>query len=307
MIRRKYIICAPEYSGSTGIRALYRLRDELEKSGCDAFIFQYTGLSGDETKARFVSRITREMRQNDIVVYPETVHGNPLNFHRVVRWVLYFPGKNGGETHYHPGELVFTWAEEYYPGVPELRFNMLDRSLFYKGNEVRDVNCYFVYKGTFRDIPEIKDCIEITTAWPPTRKELADLLRRTKILYSYDWYTLLSDEACMCGVDVKLVGAHDIVDYTGMIGWVSTEKEESEFVAAFINMSQKMNDSGEFKCSNKLPFFWHWLNKINRNLLRRESLGAFLEVTFLDGTGEALARVVSRVSDFSKKGLRRVL
>ena len=39
MERKKYIICAPLYSGSAGVRALYMLRDILEKKGFDAKIF----------------------------------------------------------------------------------------------------------------------------------------------------------------------------------------------------------------------------------------------------------------------------
>lgn len=89
-----YVIYAPPLTSSAGIRALYRLSVELEKRGLSAPILCYKKTDGYHC----INAFTKEMQENDIVIYPEVVRGNPLGFFRVVRYVLYYPGKLGGDT-----------------------------------------------------------------------------------------------------------------------------------------------------------------------------------------------------------------
>lgn len=44
--------------------------------------------------------ITEKEKENDIIIYPGTVSGNPLEFQNVVRWILYYPGIIGGDKKY---------------------------------------------------------------------------------------------------------------------------------------------------------------------------------------------------------------
>lgn len=44
--------------------------------------------------------------------------------------------------------------------------------------------------------------MEITRQWPATRPELAELLKQTRILYTYDNYTALTTEASRGGCKV---------------------------------------------------------------------------------------------------------
>lgn len=47
---------------------------------------------------------------------------------------------------------------------------------------------------------------EITETWPPTRQGVADLLKRCQVFISYDNFTALTDEAYLCGCQVRIIG-----------------------------------------------------------------------------------------------------
>src|SRR3990170_3968015 len=102
MKKAPYIIMAPPYRNSSGgVRALYELRNHLESSGYEAKIFQ----GGDAPS-------------NAIVIYPETVSGNPMKARTVVRYVFNYPGLLGGDSSYDSAELIFTFSPAYYPTAP---------------------------------------------------------------------------------------------------------------------------------------------------------------------------------------------
>jgi hypothetical protein len=50
-----------------------------------------------------------------IAIYPEVISSNPLNANKVIRWVLWFPGGNGGAKawEYNPKDLIAC----YSPGI----------------------------------------------------------------------------------------------------------------------------------------------------------------------------------------------
>ena len=157
MERKKYIICAPLYSGSAGVRALYMLRSVLEEKGFDAKIFCLSENPQNDLSV-FTNKITNDNRKNDIVVYPEIVFGNPLVCRNVVRYVLNYPGYLGGDKKYRDRELLFSWSETYLKDVPLLRFDMIDRSLFYEDKTIKDTNACFVHKGaSYQELSEVAD------------------------------------------------------------------------------------------------------------------------------------------------------
>lgn len=250
--KKNYIICAPPYGKSAGVRALYVLAESLMKEGFSVFIFP-CALYKDGFY--YIDKITDEMRTNDIVIYPEIIMGNPLRFKNVVRYVLYYPGRHGGASTYHHSEQIITWDENYYPHVPVLTFPLTDIKLFYNDNSPKLHNCYFVYKGTFRDVPEIHNAIEITMDFPALREDLGKLLRSTDILYSYDDKTALLDEAVACGVNVKIITQDNIIDFKDNYHeYVALTKEQ---LANFIEITQKMDYQGEIEifrvsCMRKL-------------------------------------------------------
>lgn len=235
---KKYIIWAPAYAGSNGIRALYKLYDLLKERGYETFIY-----NTEENKNQdylFISEISPEMRQNDIVIYPEIVCGNPLQFQNVVRYVLYYPGENGGTEKYYEGEQIFTWSSAYYADVPVLFLSGIDRKLFCDEKLQKTQNCYFVHKrGKWKEVSELEGCVEINMSYPETRTELAQLLKTTDILYSYDDCSALLEEARLCGAKVKIIEEIGFKDYTTEEPFDSEELNHQ--LTEFIDITQSMN------------------------------------------------------------------
>ena len=188
----KYVIISPPYTKkSAGIFALYELQRHLILAGERAIVFNVGGpitLPGD----------------NDIVIYPEVIPGNPLNAKNVVRYILNEPGKLGGDTEYDEKELLVAWDISLvkYSGGMKLRIPLTEKELFYDHGKERLFDCMYIGKGEYTHVPEIDGCTEITKAWPKTREGLARLLNMTNTLYTYDDRTALSEEALMCGCNV---------------------------------------------------------------------------------------------------------
>lgn len=242
-MKREYIIWTPPYCGSAGVRALHKLavtlRDHGQRVGLWSWGKRQPGFD-------YVECVTPEMRENDIVVYPEVVTGNPLRIRNVVRWVLYFPGKNGGETQYHPSEKIFTWLRCYYPNVPRLLPDILDRRLFFDAGLPRTQDCVFVHKnGKWRDAPELEGLTEITMQWPQRREELARLLQTTGTLWSFDAHSFILDEAYACGAQIKILTQDGSFDYTPKLIF-SQEVFEKE-LNVFITLTQAMDYKGELQ------------------------------------------------------------
>ena len=243
-MKKDYIIVALKYSKSNGIRTLYRLADALVSRGYNAYMF---APASDEINCNFLTKITKAMKQNAIVVYPELIYGNPLNFNNVVRYVLYYPGKLGGEKKYNSQELIITFSSMYYQNVPVLSIPCLDKNIFYKDDSIKkDIDCYFVYKGgKWKKIEEFKNMVEINKNYPAKRQDLGDLLRRTKTLYSYDDHSLLLDEAIECGCKVKIVRQDGFEDYvSNYSNLVNNFDDQIEY---FIKITQELDNKKAYK------------------------------------------------------------
>ncbi|MDL2207705.1 hypothetical protein LJC09_04810 [Desulfovibrio sp. OttesenSCG-928-F20] len=210
--KKRYIIHAPPLSKSTGVRMLYTLYEFIRNRGFEAFIY-CTGEHRGYFQFITDAELDKHTRLNDIVVYPESVPGNPLRFRRVVRYVLYYPGKMGGDKSYHPKEVVFTWTPMYYK-THQLFFPCVDITLFRDEKLPKTQDCYFVHKGgKWKDIPEVEGLLEINMSWPTSREELARILKTTGTLYSYDAASLINTEASLCGAKVKIVTQNGFEPY----------------------------------------------------------------------------------------------
>ena len=244
MPKKDYIIVAPKYCKSNGVRTLYRLAKGLEAKGYKVYVF---AAPSDEINCNFISKVTKEMRKNAIVVYPEIVYGNPLGFQNVVRYILYYPGRLGGQKEYFKNELLISYTAEFYKDVDIMCFPCLDRNLFYKDDTVKDVDCYFVYKkGKWKEIKEFENMIEINPSYPKTREDLSKLLRRTKTLYSYDDCSLLLDEAYACGCSVKIVTEDGFKEYISKYNEVFKDTHQQDMqLENFIQKTQSMNYQGK--------------------------------------------------------------
>lgn len=138
-----------------------------------------------------------------IVVYPESVVGNPLGAERVVRWLLNKPGTfSGGRTGYSADDLYFYFQAAF--DDPTLNpdcdaqlmliwVNPIYRDLGLPG---RAGSCYMLRKGAGRPIVHPPDSIPID--------ELSDaqkvcVLNATERFYCYDLYTFYTNYAALCG------------------------------------------------------------------------------------------------------------
>jgi len=199
----RYVIIAPTYNQKTaGIAVLQELQKWLIKSGKDAII------PNININAPYA------IQDDDIVVYPEIIPGNPLNAKRVVRYILNVPGKLGGTTEYDSREILVAYTKDFsrhsngiYLEIPIIEDFFTNRGL------ERTVDCFWVGKGRNTHHPATKGCIEITYQWPRKRRELAELLNRTRVFYSYDDCTHLLTEAMLCGCAIKLIKNDELVDH----------------------------------------------------------------------------------------------
>lgn len=247
MSKRNYIICAFKFGPSNGIRVAYKLYEELEKRGYNVYMF---APMSSERKCKYISEVTPEMQENDVVIYPEIISGNPLMFRHVVRWILYYPGYHGGNHFYDETDMLFTFEKEFYEGADLLTVDGIDTSIFYEDTSIEKViDCYFVHKkGKWKEFEEFRSMTEINMHYPQTREELGNLLRKTRTLYSYDDHSLLLEEALMCGCDVKLVTESGFKDYAS--SYKDLVKNIDKQLDNFIKITQHHEYNGEVKKRN---------------------------------------------------------
>ena len=215
-----FLIIAPAYTHrSAGVRALYRLCHHLNCSGYPSAVIPMPGNFIGNYSPWYVFGYKGKI-SNEIVIHPEIVSGNPYKANRVVRWVLNNPGLLGGDTRYADSEIVFVYDPQKIPVVnkaiknpigPErvLWVGVIDPEIIYPDPGVeKSINCSFSHKGDAlcKQYPldpshGVKRIEDIT----PDESSLGNVLRQTRILYSYDHYSNLLREAAICGCDVRVI------------------------------------------------------------------------------------------------------
>jgi len=193
----KFTVYAPSYNDkSGGSWVLHFLCDQLNKIGYESKIFIYE--ASQIVNPQFDTPIG--YFEESVVIYPEIIVNNPLNATKVVRYILNREGAlqkrmiNWGKTDY---PLAFSKA--YRDDCESLFYPNCDLSIFYDNGTERTQNAFYIGKGYLTgDCPKL-DCFEITRTFPSTKQELADVLRRSKILFSYDALSATNTDAALCG------------------------------------------------------------------------------------------------------------
>lgn len=223
--RPQFLIVAPAYTHrSAGIRALYRLCHHLNDCGYPSAVIPMPGNCIGNYSPWHVYGYKGKIG-NEIVIYPEIVSGNPYKATRVVRWVLNNPGLLGGETTYADSEMVFVYDPQKLPIVnkaittpigPErlLWVGVVDPEIIYPDPGVeKRIDCSFSHKGDAlsKQFPlhpslGVQRIEDIT----PDASSLGEVLRKTRILYSYDHYSNLLREAAICGCEVRTIDAKGV-------------------------------------------------------------------------------------------------
>lgn len=215
----KFIVYAPPYNAhSAGISALYNLNDSLNQLGHSSEIMVFEQFRVYDSQA--------------IVIYPEVISDNPLKAQRVVRYMFYFDGHiSGRPIAPGPNDFILAWDRIFYPNahdvlavssVPEY-FNDRDT----KSVLDRNIDCTYFGKGVgYVSNPQVLPNTlyignSIAGGIPIPRPALADLLRQTRILYTYDPISQIVQEAIFCGAMVSVLSwrpidgieLKDIFDY----------------------------------------------------------------------------------------------
>lgn len=222
---RRYIIYTYQFThSSAGWRVLYYLGELLHDAGYDCYFafapynptwFQLA-IHPEERPSK-VPEWDGILHDSDIVIYPETFHGNPLKAKNIVRYVMYFPQVYGKNIHYPSTELVilyeswlinacqgnwdFPLNESYVFSIPSI-----EEDLFVPLEKTIDA-VWYMGKGSegypSKHVPD--GALQITWNRPATRQGLATLLGKTKRFFCYDRYTVMMDEAMLAGCEAYLV------------------------------------------------------------------------------------------------------
>ena len=219
---KQYLIYSPPLTHlSAGVKSLHLLRDKLEAAGHKATMVPM-GLAAQAVSDDF------------IVVYPEIVMGNPLKAKHVVRYLLYYAGVyRSNETKYPATDIIWAYSTRIaksYGTNNVLLLPVSDPGVFHPplfGQTDRKGACFYAhkYKNFYRGelLKITKDAFEITNPGLPQR-EIADLLRRSEVLFVYE-DTALMFEAVMCGCPVVCLPtihfkeSHILDDFHTGIAW----------------------------------------------------------------------------------------
>jgi hypothetical protein len=212
---------------SAGVKVLHVLCHALNMKGEHAFIlsaklnYNYLTplLTYDIIKYHFYKNLT------PIVVYAETLRGNPLNALCVVRYIENFIGLLGGDADFPPSDLRVSYGKGTQPdnlSETVLYIPVSDLSVFYSDPQpvTRKGSCFYAdkYKNFHKQplLPVTEHSIEITRDRPdsPSPQEIAALFRRSELFFCYENSALIL-EALLCGCPAVLLFNKY---FTGLIG-----------------------------------------------------------------------------------------
>lgn len=217
--RHPYYITAPRYiRTSAGIKALHMLCHALNRAGYEAYMAIFPAWLGEDrvspdllTPVLTPSIARRHRREGlaPIVVYPETVRGNPWGAYTIMRYVLNFPGLLGGDHSYPPDEIVYGYSAVlaeacgqpgkvlFVPASDATVFTPPEPDARRKGACFYAMKYQTVHNG--RLLQETAGATEITRDRPDsqTPAEIAEIFRRSEVFYAYE-NTALALEAALC-------------------------------------------------------------------------------------------------------------
>ena len=220
-----YVYSPPWVNWSAGIRVLHYLCDLMNKSGFESYLVLHgakvkNSLSEDLITP-VVDSVLLEKHKNSnkkiIVIYPESISGNPLNAMYVIRWVLNFPSLLAGPKNFQ-GEIVLAYSKVIAESltqkiqvpvlfIPALKYEEI---LAFSNTIVRDkteefellyAQKYRALGGTTQELH--RDFVEITRFGrkAPNRSETLDLIRNASIVHVYENTTVVT-EALVLGTPV---------------------------------------------------------------------------------------------------------
>ena len=211
-----YLISTLDYrTNSMGIRILHKLCKMINDLGYEAYVNAKVTMKGSRTIYGNEPKLRQLIIDGAIAVYPEINKDNYLWSKNPVGWIL-----NDGEFNFEREGLVFTYSKRYRDCET---LTIIEMEKFFTDDKKyeRKYNTLYIGKGTADTrMNEIKDRYVITLTDPKTREKLADLLKRSKVFYTYDSRTALSSEAKLCGCPVVILenGINKLTDFNAFEG-----------------------------------------------------------------------------------------
>lgn len=225
---RPYLVLSYDYAHNSGGRkVLHRLCHELNLAGQEAYIPpEWIANPEWNTPSHEPS-----FEGDWVAVYPEVVPGNPWGAPHVARWVLNHPGvivpaggSAPGDAVYDPAEIVFIFHEAFNAmGVgPERVLNLptIETDIYFDRHLPRVGEVFYVGKSSkSRELP---GALEVTTAMAADRENLADVLNKATVMYTFDNETAMAEIARLCGCPVIVIpdGSYTWEQYDRLVGWV---------------------------------------------------------------------------------------
>ncbi len=202
---RRFVVAAPDYSErSGGIVALHRLCDRLALLGYEAEIWPLGGVG--RTNPDWQTPVSLHPAVDEaVVVYPETVSGNPLGAPHVVRWLLNRPGRVNGLPMAEGADDLLVAFNRAIAALPVLTLPLIDSSVFFPKDHPGSEALMWIGKGKVPAGFDRSRVTLITGAWPGDRRALAAHLRAADVLYSCDWLSAINQESVLCGTPVVMI------------------------------------------------------------------------------------------------------
>ena len=225
-----YFIYAPRWiSSSAGIRALHYLCHSLNQVGQKAYlVMTEVAHQGEPRISPLLNTpiLSQEMSEayfragiNPVVIYAETIPGNPLGATCIVRYLLNYAGALGGEEEFPENELIIAFSKKiaaHYSGIsksempPVLFLPPVDPRDFTKNLEKKPYQV--VYAGKYRNFvgkpPRVGKLptVEIYRDGPrmQSRKQVLEILRNATIVYSFENSSIVT-EAILSGTPATFV------------------------------------------------------------------------------------------------------
>lgn len=257
-----YIYTGKTSTKSAGIRALRSLCHALNVSGMEAYVME-EWLQTDALRTPLLTPKDvlrhQQLGLTPIMVYPEVVHGNPMNMPFVARWLLNQPGAVGGDESFNPGEVMFAYSSDFIPEgltLYILHIPSVNQAIFNNRNnpvdKKRNQSCYYANKyllsgGQANQHP--KDAVSLCQDVSLTPEQIAETLRQSEILYCYEPSAIIT-EARLCGCTVVMIESDFLTEkYDASVqglGIVSSKASATEVKAAKAELTAFADEYTEY-------------------------------------------------------------
>lgn len=239
-----YILLAPGYKESSlGIQVIHRLCHLLNEAGHDARLIECeVNPEWNTPVISFEEYLDySEGGKAFIAIYPEVAEGNPLNAPVVVRYMLNREGVIKHNRMNVGAEDLYFWYRSEFAGKtfnPQmLALEAYDMSLFCDDSPVKDLDLLYINrvdrnKVDFSTLPAGVRVLSMEHPLP--LKELAAVLKRGRVLYTYESSgTCFLANLCGCpvvartlrGYEKLAITADTVNDNAGGIAWDDTAEE----------------------------------------------------------------------------------